>query len=932
MKFYFCLFILLKIVSNNEYKPAFVWLHKVNRLEKLNLFANGTLISIFDRFTDNAVRVVMLGQEESRRSNGSCVGTEHLLLGLLAENSGCAAVTLKKCCNITLDNIRDKISQLPIRNDPTPPPGGELPFSPRAKLALQKADELSMNVLQDESTIEKNESTIEKNESTIEKNESTIEENESTIEKNESTNEKNESTIEKNESTIDTEHILLGIISDEKCSGFEILKNFNINIDNIKKYIYNIKNNDNNNKKKIDRLYNISDYVINLNNIQCNIIGREDIIQDIFKNFTRKLRTNVLLIGEDGIGKSTICHGVSKYINNKNCPLELYNFLIIKLDLSLLLYGSRYRGEFENRIIKIIDIMNNDTELLLVVDDIHLLFNYGVSDGQSDISTILKPALTHGFLRLLGTTTPGEYKKYFSKDPAMLKRFQPIQVNESSDDECVEIVHSLKEQFENFHKIRYTDSAIRDSVTISKKYIPDRFNPSLSLDILDETATKLKNCLSGKILSKEQNLELNWQKDKLERLTGIKNTIFNQTMASDHVTNRTLTYSAFFETDEALIDGKHRYSEKVKTTLGGRLPMIDNKHVLDTIMSRTGIPKCFMSMAENEGNFGLKERFKSRIVGQDDAIDAIDRAIKRARVGVRNEKRPIASFLFCGPTGVGKTQIAKILAEYMFESESNLVRLDMSEFQDSFQSSKLIGAPPGYVGFDDGGQLTEKIKKNNFCVILFDEIEKAHFDIYNYLLSILDDGILTDSKGKTVSFKNTVIILTTNLGGEKIRRFQDGGGDGGIGFNLPISNDEKKNRLTDLVMLELKSRFRPEFINRVDDIIIFNSLKKDNIKNICDIMLKDIYNNMNKKKYDLILTYKFKELLYKIGYNNEYGARPMRRAIARLLEDRIADEIIKNNIKKGDQIIADVTNDDQPIILTREKALQLKNEFFTKNQ
>jgi ATP-dependent Clp protease ATP-binding subunit ClpC len=619
------------------------------------------------------------------------------------------------------------------------------------------------------------------------------------------------------------------------------------------------------------------------------VVGRGKEIERTIQILGRRTKNNPVLIGEPGVGKTAIAEGIAQRIVNQDAPEILLNKQVISLDMGSLVSGTRFRGDFEERLKKIMDEIRSVGNIILVIDEVHTLVGAGGTEGGLDAANILKPALARGELQCIGATTLKEYRQHIERDAALERRFQPILVGEPTIEETVQILYGLRGAYEQHHKVHISDAAILAAAELSERYISDRFLPDKAIDLIDEAGSRvhLRNSRSS------TNKEL---KRELISVTKSK---------EDAIRVQDFGKAVKLRGQELELQTQlHAESETDKTVT---IPIVGEEDIAQIVASWTGVPVNKLTESESELLLHLEDTLHQRLIGQEQAVTSVSRAIRRARVGLKNPNRPIASFIFSGPTGVGKTELAKALAAYFFGSEEAMIRLDMSEFMESHTVSKLIGSPPGYVGYDDGGQLTEAVRRKPYSVLLFDEIEKAHPDVFNMLLQILDDGQLTDAKGRKVDFKNTLIILTSNIGSKVIEK-----GGSGLGFEFADNQSEASyNRIRTLVNEELKAYFRPEFLNRLDEIIVFTQLGKDEVKQIAEIMLLDVAGRLTERGIKLEVSDRFKERVVQEGYNPSYGARPLRRAIMRLLEDSLAEALLSGQIADGDTAIVDIDDDGQ---------------------
>ncbi len=819
---------------------------------------------MFERFTEKAIRVIMLAQEESRRLGHNFVGTEQLLLGLIAEGTGIAAKTLKSM-GVNIKDAREEVEKIIGRGCGFV--AVEIPFTPRAKKVLElswdEARQLGHNY-------------------------------------------------------IGTEHLLLGLIREGEGVAAKVLENLGVELNkcrsNIIKMLGETKTSSSGSSSsgsaslatpgassKNAKTPSLDEFGTDLTLAAQEqrldpVVGREKEVERVIQILARRTKNNPVLIGEPGVGKTAIAHGLAQKIVDSEVPDILENKKIIQLDMGLLIAGTKYRGEFEERLKKIMDEIRHAGNIILVIDEMHTLIGAGAAEGAIDAANILKPALSRGEIQVIGATTLDEYRKYIEKDSALERRFQTVIVDQPSIEETIEIIKGLKQKYEEHHKLIISDEAIVAATELSSKFITERFLPDKAIDIIDEAASKVRLNVSalppeGKELDKELKAIIKEKED------AIRNQEFER--ASD------------LRDDEANLKEKiHEISEQWRTTQDENKPTVGVEEVAQVIATITGIPVTKITEAESEKLLKLEQTLHNRVIGQSDAVVSLAKSIRRARVGLKSPNRPIGSFIFCGPTGVGKTELAKALAEAVFGSEDNMVRIDMSEFMEKHATSKLIGSPPGYVGYDDGGNMCEIIRKKPYSVVLFDEIEKAHPDTFNIMLQILDDGRLTDSKGRHINFKNTIIIMTSNVGASMITNTQK------LGFS--VSGDDKKDRyekLKDTVHEELKKAFRPEFLNRVDDIIVFAHLNQEEIREIVDLMLKDLFKRLSERDLTIEVTDAAKDYLAKEGYSEAYGARPLRRVIQKKVEDVLAEEILSGNYKANDKLSMDYR--DEKIIIEK---------------
>ena len=810
---------------------------------------------MFERFTEKAIKVIMLAQEEARRLGHNFVGTEQVLLGLIGEGTGIAAKTLKSM-GVNLKDARVEVEKIIGRGSGFV--AVEIPFTPRAKRVLElswdEARQLGHNY-------------------------------------------------------IGTEHLLLGLIREGEGVAARVLENLGVDLNKVRSNVVKMlgdskptagagagsgsssggssSSSSSASKVKTPSLDEFgTDLTLAASELRLDpVVGREKEIERVIQILARRTKNNPVLLGEPGVGKTAVAEGLAIRIVNSEVPDILENKKIIQLDMGLLIAGTKYRGEFEERLKKIMDEIRQAGNVILVIDEMHTLIGAGAAEGAIDAANILKPALSRGEIQVIGATTSDEYRKYIEKDSALERRFQPVIIEEPSIDETIEIIKGLKPKYEDHHNLIISDDAIVAATKLSSKYVNDRFLPDKAIDVIDEASSKVRLkfctlCPEAKELDKEL-------KDIIrEKEEAIRNQEFERA-------------SALRDDEANMKDRIREVSEEWRRKNDANKPTVTEEDVAQVIAIMTGVPVTKLTEGESERLLKLESILHDRVIGQSDAVVAISKAIRRARVGLKAPNRPIGSFIFSGPTGVGKTELAKALAEAIFGSEDNMIRVDMSEFMEKHSTAKLIGSPPGYVGYDDGGHMSEQVRKKPYSVILFDEIEKAHPDVFNIMLQILDDGRLTDAKGKHVNFKNTVIIMTSNVGASMITTQSK------LGFsaNAEDAKKDKYEKLKDTVNEELKKAFRPEFLNRIDDIIVFSHLSKEEIREIVDLMMKDLFKRLNERELSIEVTDEVKDYLAKDGYNEAYGARPLRRLIQKKIEDQLAEEILTNAYEPGDVIL-----------------------------
>ena len=813
---------------------------------------------MFERFTEKAIKVIMLAQEEARRLGHNFVGTEQILLGLIGENTGIGPKVLK-AMGVNIKDARVEVEKIIGRGSGFV--AVEIPFTPRAKrvleLSLEEARQLGHNY-------------------------------------------------------IGTEHLLLGLIREGEGVAARVLENLSVDLSKVRsKIIQSLGENTEvatGSNAAHSKTPTLSEFGTNLTQKATEgrldpVVGRAKEIERVIQILGRRTKNNPVLIGEPGVGKTAIAEGLAQRIANKDIPDTLDDKVVVALDIGLLIAGTKYRGEFEERLKKIMDEVRTANNIILVIDEVHTLIGAGAAEGAIDAANILKPALSRGELQCIGATTLEEYRKHIEKDAALERRFQPVMVGEPSVEETIEILYGLRERYEKHHKLVISDEALAAAAKFADQYIADRFLPDKAIDLIDEAGSRVR-LMNSQLPTAAKELDQELRELLKTKDEAVRNQDFEK---AGQLREREMEIKAQIN---AITLSKKGASENVNQT-----PTVTEEDIAQIVAAWTSIPVNKLTKSESEKLLQMEETLHGRIIGQDEAVVAVSRAIRRARVGLKSPNRPIASFIFSGPTGVGKTELTKALATYFFGSEDAMVRLDMSEYMERHTVSKLIGSPPGYVGYNEGGQLTEAVRRRPYTVVLFDEIEKAHPDVFNLMLQIFEDGRLTDSKGRTIDFKNTLLILTSNVGSKVIEK-----GGGGLGFEL--SEDQSSshyNRIKSLVNEELKQYFRPEFLNRLDEIIVFRQLTKDEVGQIAEIMLKEVFERISMKGIQLEVTDRFKIRLIDEGYNPTYGARPLRRAVMRLLEDSLAEEVLSEKIKAGDTAVVDVGEDNKVKVLLGEK-------------
>ena len=834
---------------------------------------------MFERFTEKAIKVIMLAQEEARRLGHNFVGTEQILLGLIGEGTGVAAKVLKSM-GVNLKDARVEVEKIIGRGSGFV--AVEIPFTPRAKrvleLSLEEARQLGHNY-------------------------------------------------------IGTEHLLLGLIREGEGVAARVLENLGVDLAKVRTQVIRMLGETaevsggggGGGAKGSTKTPTLDEFGSNLTQMASEakldpVVGRHNEIDRVIQILGRRTKNNPVLIGEPGVGKTAIAEGLAQRIQQGEIPDILEDKRVLTLDIGLLVAGTKYRGEFEERLKKIMEEIKSAGNVILVIDEVHTLIGAGAAEGAIDAANILKPALARGELQCIGATTLDEYRKHIERDAALERRFQPVTVGEPSIDDTIEILRGLRERYEQHHRLKITDDALVAAATLGDRYISDRFLPDKAIDLIDEAGSRVR-LLNSKLPPEAKEVDKELRGVQKQKEDAVRDQDFTKAgeLREKEVELRDQIRSLLqANRTDAIADAaaSPETNDAPAAEPAESSPMVNEEDIAQIVASWTGVPVQKLTESESVKLLNMEQTLHQRLIGQDEAVKAVSKAIRRARVGLKNPNRPIASFIFSGPTGVGKTELTKALATYFFGSEEAMIRLDMSEFMERHTVSKLIGSPPGYVGFNEGGQLTEAVRRRPYTVVLFDEIEKAHPDVFNLLLQLLEDGRLTDSKGRTVDFKNTLVIMTSNIGSKVIEK---GGGGLGFEFSGESAEESQYTRIRSLVNEELKQYFRPEFLNRLDEIIVFRQLSRDEVKEIAEIMLKEVFGRMGEKGITLTVSDAFKERLVEEGYNPAYGARPLRRAVMRLLEDSLAEEVLSGRIKDGDHAEVDV--DDDKKVVVRHKGL-----------
>ena len=843
------------------------------------------------KFSNRVKEVISLSREEALRLGHDYIGTEHLLLGMIREGEGVAVSILKKL-GTSLEELRESVERATkgtanhnVKN--------------LANIPLTRQSEKVLKITYLEAKIFKSQ-------------------------------------------LIGTEHLLLSILRDEDNIATQILEKFDVNYEVVKEMLEYQTDNDgpmassdtDDSDEESSKMFgggsgSSGDKPGNKGNEKSRtpvldnfgrdltkyaeedkldpIVGREKEIERVAQILSRRKKNNPILIGEPGVGKSAIAEGLALRIIQKKVSRVLFNKRVVTLDLASLVAGTKYRGQFEERMKAVMNELEKSPEVILFIDELHTIVGAGGASGSLDASNMFKPALARGEIQCIGATTLDEYRQYIEKDGALARRFQQVMVDPTTVEETIQILANIKDKYEDHHHVNYTPAAIDACVKLSDRYISDRFLPDKAIDVLDESGARVH---INNIHVPEDIVKL---EEAIEDIKKEKNRVVKSQKYEEAAQLR--------DKEKKLIDQLDRAKAKWEEDSKAKRYTVDEENVAEVIAMMTGIPTKRIAQKEQSKLVGMGEELKKRVVGQDEAIAKLTKAIQRTRVGLKDPTKPIGSFVFLGPTGVGKTELAKELSTYLFDKEDSLVRIDMSEYMEKFSVSRLVGAPPGYVGYEEGGQLTEKVRRKPYSVVLLDEIEKAHPDVFNILLQVLDDGILTDGLGRRVDFRNTIIIMTSNIG---VRDLKDFGA--GIGFNTQTRKENEDNVIKDTIQRALKKTFSPEFLNRLDDVIIFNTLGREDIHKIIDITLKKLLNRIEEMGYKIELTEKAKDFLADKGFDPQYGARPLNRAIQKYLEDQIAEELLKGHINEGDTLLADHEEGAEMLTLKVKKKRGRKKE------
>jgi ATP-dependent Clp protease ATP-binding subunit ClpC len=797
-------------------------------------------MAMFNRFTERARKVILLAKEEAKRFNHDYIGTEHILLGLVREGEGVAAAVLASF-GLTSDKIRIEVEKL-VQPGPTTVISGDLPFTPKAKKVMELATEEARAL---------------------------------------------------GHNYIGTEHLLLGLIREGEGVASQVLMNLGLELERVREEVMNLLGSSIPGYEMGQKVSHAKTPALDAfgrdltklarENKLDPVIGRKNEIERVIQILSRRTKNNPVLLGEAGVGKTAIVEGLAQKIVTADVPEILRDQRIIILDLALMVAGTKYRGQFEERIKAVMDEIKRSDDIIIFIDELHTLVGAGGAEGAIDASNILKPALSRGEIQCIGATTLDEYRKHIEKDAALERRFQTIMVEPPSVDETIEILKGLRDKYEAHHRVKFTDEAVDAAAKLSDRYITGRYLPDKAIDLIDEAGARSR--LSVMTAPPDvKHIEEKMEVVKKEKEQSVKNQDFER--------------AAKYRDDERkLKEELSGIKKEWKESRGKFEPKVTEDDIAVIVSKWTGIPIVKLEEKEQAKFLKMEEGMHKRVIGQDEAISAIAHAVRRSRAGIKDPRRPIGSFIFLGPTGVGKTLVARALAEYMFGDEDAIIQIDMSEYMEKFNVSRLVGAPPGYVGYEEGGQLTEKVRRRPYSVVLLDEIEKAHPDVFNILLQMLEEGRLTDSFGRKVDFKNTVIIMTSNIGAETLKK------QGSIGFKSQeeeVTYQSMKTRLLD----EVKKVFKPEFLNRVDDVIVFRPLTREDLEHIVELEIREVESRLKEQNIHIELTKEAKDFLIERGFDKTFGARPLKRTIQRFLEDPLAEEIIKGNYKNGAKLRA----------------------------
>ncbi|HEY4566897.1 AAA domain-containing protein [Planococcaceae bacterium Storch 2/2-2] len=795
----------------------------------------------FNRFTQRAHKVLQLAQEEAIRLKHPAIGTEHILLGLIREGEGIAAKAIEQF-NVDFSQIESSVEELTGVGQQDV--GPIVHYTPRAKKVLELSADESRRL---------------------------------------------------GHSYVGTEHILLALIREGEGVAARVLDNVGISLNKARQQVLQLLGSSevssSADSSKAQATPTLDSLARDLTEIAREgtldpVIGRSKEITRVIEVLARRTKNNPVLIGEPGVGKTAIAEGLALQIINNEVPEILRDKRVMVLDMGTVVAGTKYRGEFEDRMKKVMEEIREAGNVILFIDELHTLIGAGGAEGAIDASNILKPSLARGELQCIGATTIDEYRKYIEKDAALERRFQPIQVNEPTVDETIQIIYGLRDRYEAHHRVNITDEAVEAAARMSDRYISDRFLPDKAIDLIDEAGSKVR------LRSYATPPNLKELEEKLEAVRSEKDAAVQSQQFEKAASYR--------DKEQKLVKQLEETKEKWKEEQGSTESDVTEDDIAEVVAMWTGVPVAKIAQEETDKLLNMEELLHERVIGQDEAVVAISKAIRRARAGLKDPKRPIGSFIFLGPTGVGKTELARALAEAMFGEEDAMIRIDMSEYMEKHSTSRLVGSPPGYVGHDEGGQLTEAVRRKPYSVVLLDEIEKAHPDVFNVLLQVLDDGRLTDSKGRTVDFRNTVVIMTSNVGATALKDNKY------VGFNIHDSKEDDHKKMKDSMLQSLKKAFRPEFLNRVDEMIVFHSLNKEQLRQIVTLMADELVKRLGAKDITLTITDAAKDKIAEEGYDPDYGARPLRRALQRNIEDLLSEELLKGTIQEGSTVTVDV--------------------------
>ena len=813
----------------------------------------------FDKFTERAKKVLVLAQEEAQRFNHNYIGTEHLLLGLVREGEGVAAKVLSNL-GVELNKVRSAVEFIIGRGNRMVI--GDVNLTPRAKKVIELAVEEARRL---------------------------------------------------NHNYIGTEHLLLGLVREGEGIAAGVLESLGVNLEKVRTQVIQVVNQTGSGSRsegrKRTKTPTIDQMGIDLTAAAKEgkldpVVGRSEEIQRVIQILSRRTKNNPALIGDPGVGKTAIAEGLAQRIITGDVPETLLNKRLLTLDMGALVAGTKYRGEFEERLKRIIEEIRSSEECVLFIDELHTLVGAGAAEGAVDAANILKPSLSRGELQCIGATTLDEYRKYIERDAALERRFQPVHVKEPTIEETIEIIRGVKDRYEDHHRVTITDEAVKAAAELAGRYVTDRFLPDKAIDLVDESGSRVRI---------QQSMAPQGLRESMKRL----DELISEKNAS--IEKQDYERASELRDREAALRAEIQGLEQSrKDESEDERPKVDDEVISQVVSMWTGIPVTRIKEEESERLLHMEEALHETVVSQDEAIKAVSRAVRRARAGLKDPRRPIGSFIFLGPTGVGKTLLARALATFMFGSEEAMIRLDMSEYMERHSVARLVGAPPGYIGYDEGGQLTEAIRRRSYAVILLDEIEKAHPEVFNMLLQIMEDGRLTDGRGRTVDFRNTILIMSGNVGAQQIKR------EAQVGFRT-LSGDEHNeqeayDRMREKVLGEVKNTFRPEFINRVDTIVVFRALTRRNVKSIIDIELKRVMAQLHEQEIVLELTDAAKDWLVDKGFDPDFGARPLRRVIQNNIEDELAEELLAGNVKAGDRILANHDGEQDQLVMTVESA------------